>query len=88
MILVHFDVDAVDSADFPLADFPHHNEGQSLSEALACLSIFCASPKCGGLVLTEVNPDHDVDGSMLSTFTQLLVKALTDAICTQKSSVT
>ena len=79
VILVHFDVDAIDSADFPLADFPHHNEGQSLSEALACLSIFCASPKCGGLVLTEVNPDHDVDGSMLSTFIQLLVKALTEA---------
>lgn len=79
VILVHFDVDAIDSADFPLADFPHHNEGQSLSEALACLSIFCSSPKCGGLVLTEVNPDHDVDGSMLSTFIQLLVKALTEA---------
>jgi len=66
-------------ADFPLADFPHHNEGQSLSQALACLKIFCSSPKCGGLVLTEVNPDHDVDGSMVSTFTQLLVKALTEA---------
>jgi arginase len=79
VVLVHFDVDAIDSADFPLADFPHHNEGQSLAEALACLSIFCASPKCGGLVLTEVNPDHDVDGTMVPTFTQLLVKALTDA---------
>ena len=79
VLLVHFDVDAIDSADFPLADFPHHNEGQSLSQALACLSIFCSSPKCGGLVLTEVNPDHDVDGSMISTFAQLLVKALTDA---------
>lgn len=79
VVLVHFDVDSIDSADFPLADFPHHNEGQSLSEALACLRIFCSSPKCGGLVLTEVNPDHDVDGSMVPTFTQLLVKALTDA---------
>jgi len=65
--------------DFPVADFPHHNEGQSLSEAIACLRIFCASPKCGGLVLTEVNPDHDVDGAMVPTFTQLLVKVLTDA---------
>lgn len=77
VMLVHFDVDSIDSADFPLADFPHHNEGQSLSEAFACLSVFCSSPKCGGLVLTEVNPDHDVDGSMLSTLTQLLVKTLT-----------
>jgi arginase len=24
VLLVHFDVDAIDSADFPLADFPHH----------------------------------------------------------------
>jgi arginase len=79
MVLVHFDVDAIDSADFPLADFPHHNEGQSLSEALECFRIFCSSPKCGGLVLTEVNPDHDVDGSMVPTFTRLLVKALTEA---------
>jgi len=78
MVLVHFDVDAIDSADFPLADFPHHNEGQSLSEALECFRIFCASPKCGGLVVTEVNPDHDVDGSMVPTFTRLLVKALTE----------
>jgi arginase len=76
-ILVHFDVDSIDSADFPLADFPHHNEGQSLIEALECLAVFCSSPKCSGLVLTEVNPDHDVDGSMLRTFTQLLVKAVT-----------
>jgi hypothetical protein len=30
-------------------------------------------------VLTEVNPDHDVDGSMVPTFTRLLVKALTEA---------
>jgi arginase len=79
VVLVHFDVDSIDSADFPLADFPHHNEGQSLSEALECLRIFCASPKCGGLVVTEVNPDHDVDGSMVPTFTRLLVKALTEA---------
>jgi len=79
VVLVHFDVDSIDSTDFPLADFPHHNEGQSLSQALACLKIFCSSPKCGGLVLTEVNPDHDVDGSMVSTFTQLLVKSLTEA---------
>lgn len=79
MVLVHFDVDSIDSADFPLGDFPHHNEGQSLSEALECLRIFCSSPKCGGLVLTEVNPDHDVDGSMMPTFTRLLVKALTEA---------
>jgi arginase len=77
VVLVHFDVDSIDSADFPLADFPHHNQGLPLSDALECLRIFRSSPKCGGLVLTEINPDHDVDGSMVPTFTQLLIKTLT-----------
>lgn len=79
VVLVHFDVDAIDSADCPLANFPHHNLGLSLTDALECLTIFCASPKCGGLVLTELNPDHDGDGSLVPTFTRLLVKALTAA---------
>ena len=78
VVLVHFDVDSIDSADFPLGDFPHHNQGLPLTDALDCLKIFCSSPKCGGLVLTEVNPDHDVDGSMIPTFTRLLVKALAE----------
>lgn len=76
VVLVHFDVDSIDSADFPLADFPHHNEGQSLSDALACLNVFCSGQKCGGLVVTEINPDHDIDGSLVPTFTRLLVEAL------------
>ena len=75
-MLVHFDVDAIDSSDFPLADFPHHNEGQSLSDAFVCLKVFCSSKKCGGLVLTEVNPDHDGDGTLLPTYIRLLVQAL------------
>lgn len=78
VVLVHFDVDSIDSADFPLADFPHHNQGMPLSDALDCLRVFLSSPKCGGLVLTEVNPDHDVDGSMVPTLTRLLVKAMTE----------
>jgi arginase len=68
---------AIQSADCPLANFPHHNQGLPLSEALACLRIFCASAKCGGIVLTELNPDPDGDGSLVPIFTRLLVKALT-----------
>jgi arginase len=55
-VLVHFDVDSIDSADFPLADFPHHNQGMPLSDALDCLRVFLSSPKCGGLVLTDASP--------------------------------
>ncbi len=77
-VLVHFDVDVIDSADSPLANFPFHNMGMSLSEALTCLNVFCSSPKCAGLVLTELNPDHDGDGTLVPTFTRLLIEALTE----------
>lgn len=76
VVVVHFDVDVIDSADWPLANWPHHNEGLPLSEALACLNVFCDSPKCGGIVITEHNPDHDGDGTAAPVFTALLTKAL------------
>jgi arginase len=63
-VLVHFDVDVVDSGDLPLANFPHFGQGFGLADALACLEVFLASPKLGGLVVTEVNPDHDPDGQL------------------------
>lgn len=62
--------------EIELANFPHHNVGLLRSEAFECLDVFCASPKCAGLVLTELNPDHDGDGSLVPTFTRLLVQAL------------
>ena len=33
-IVVHFDVDAVDSAGLPLANYPHHGEGLTLGTAV------------------------------------------------------
>lgn len=65
LVLVHFDIDAVDSTDLPLANYPHFNFGQPLDSALQCLAAFCASDKFAGLVITEVNPDHDADGTLL-----------------------
>jgi hypothetical protein len=43
----------------PLANFPHFNLGQPFDSAMMCLAMFCGSSKFGGLVVTEVNPDHD-----------------------------
>ena len=60
-VIVHFDVDVLDTGPFPLANFPHF-AGLSLEEAAACLGIFCRSRKLAGLVVTEVNPDHDPGG--------------------------
>jgi arginase family enzyme len=75
-LLVHFDVDAIDSTDYPLANFPQFNLGQPFDSAMTCLATFCGSSKLGGLVVTEVNPDHDADGSLLAQLVNGIVAAL------------
>jgi arginase len=75
-VVVHFDVDVVDSGDLPLANFPHFGQGLTLADALACLEVFLGSAKLGGLVVTEVNPDHDPDGRQLGRLVDGLVGAL------------
>jgi arginase len=63
-VLVHFDIDVIDSTEFPLADFPHFNQGLGYTDALACLRVFCQHESFGGLVITEVNPHRDPDGRL------------------------
>jgi arginase len=76
--VVHFDVDVLDFVDFPVADVPHINAGLTLQAALACLSVFAASPRFGGLVITEFNPDHDdEEGSLAAAFVRGVTGALT-----------
>jgi arginase len=67
-ILVHFDVDVIDSGDLPLGNFPHYDSGVRLQDALGCLRALRAHPRFAGLVLTEVNPTHDADGSLLRRY--------------------
>jgi arginase len=55
--LVHFDVDVLDFLDCPLADIPE-DRGLLLADAMTCLGVFATSPLFGGLVVTELNPDH------------------------------
>jgi arginase len=66
-VVVHFDVDVVDSGDLPLANLPHFGQELTLAEALACLEVVLASASWAALVVTEVNPDHDPDGGRLVT---------------------
>jgi arginase len=75
-ILVHFDVDAVDSADLPLANYPHHGKGLTFDAAMTVLRELCASPAFAGLVLTEVNPTHDPGGALLSRYADGVASAL------------
>jgi arginase len=75
-IMVHFDVDAVDSADLPLANYPHHGKGLTFNTAMTVLRELCASPAFAGLVLTEVNPTHDPGGELLGRYVDGVAAAL------------
>jgi arginase len=72
---VHLDVDVLHTGLFPLANFPHF-AGLTLEQASVCLDEFTGGEKFGGLVITEVNPDHDPDGQLIRALTRVVVGAL------------
>jgi len=76
--LVHLDVDVLHTGLFPLANFPHF-AGLTLEEAGTCLNEFTSGEKFGGLVITEVNPDHDPSGQLLATLARTVAGALAAA---------
>ena len=73
--LLHLDVDVLDSGSFPLANFPHFG-GLALPDVMTCLARFTASPRLAGIVVTEVNPDHDPEGRLLRELVDSLVGCL------------
>jgi arginase len=75
-VVIHFDVDLIDSGDLPLGNFPHYGSGVTLEDAVTCLRVLRCHPSFGGLVLTEVNPTHDGDGSLLSRYVDAIVAVL------------
>ncbi len=75
-LIVHFDVDAVDGRDLPLANFPHYGTGVSLDAARQVLSVLCAAPRLSAVVLTEVNPSYDPDGDSLDRYSDAVSGAL------------
>jgi arginase len=73
--LVHLDVDVLHTGLFPLANFPHF-AGLTLDQVGVCLNEFARGEKFGGLVITEVNPDHDPGGELLATLASTVAGAL------------
>jgi arginase len=74
-IVVHFDVDVIDSAEMPLSNWPHY-DALSFGDAMRCLRVFVGSPKLAALVVTEINPDHDPDGLLVAQFIDAFADAL------------
>ena len=75
-LIVHFDVDAVDSGDLPLANFPHYGTGVPLAVARQVLSVLFAAPALSTVVLTEVNPSYDPSGDSLDRYLEGVTGAL------------
>lgn len=73
-VLIHFDVDVIDSGMFPLANYPHY-EGLRFREAMDVMEVLVQSRKLAGLVITEVNPNNDPYGLMVKALVDGLVKA-------------
>src|ERR1700682_961873 len=74
-IAVHFDVDVMDSAEIPLADWPHY-DALSFGDAMRCLRVFVGSRKLAALVVTEINPDNDPDGLLVRQFIDAFAEAM------------
>jgi arginase len=73
--LVHLDVDVLHTGLFPIANFPHF-AGLTLDQVGVCLNEFTSSPSFAGLVITEVNPDHDPDGRLIAALARVVASAL------------
>jgi arginase len=79
-VVLHFDVDAVDSGDLPLANYPHYGTGVTLDQAGDVLRVAAAAPDLAAIVLTEVNPSHDPDGGQVQRYVTTVGDALSTAL--------
>ena len=79
-VVVHFDVDTIDSRDLPLANFPHYALGIPLATAGAVLPDFYAGPDLRAAVFTEVNPSYEPSGRSLSRYVDTVAGALATAL--------
>ncbi len=74
--VVHFDVDAVDSTDLPLAEYPHFNTGVSLDTAARILEHLCDTSNLTAVVVTEANPRKDPGGVHMQRLSHIIAAAL------------
>jgi len=79
-LVVHFDVDTIDSADLPLANYPHYGTGVSLPVAMEVLEGLVAMPGVRALTLTEVNPTYDPGGAELERYVHAVADAVLGAL--------
>lgn len=77
-IMLHFDIDVIDSTEFPLANYPHYNEGLPYETAMESISLLFRNEHVSALVLTEVNPLKDQNLGLLDKLTDRLVEIVNE----------
>jgi arginase len=75
-LIVHFDVDVVDSTDLPLGQFPHFNQGVSLADAVEVLVVLAGAPDVLAIIITEINPGNDPEGIHVRRLADGIIEAL------------
>ena len=78
VIVVHLDVDSIDPRMFPLANVPNYT-GIDFDQMMQALGVILGSEKVGGLVIAEVNPDHDPGLKMTKQLVGVIVAGLKEA---------
>ena len=78
-IIVHLDVDAIDATRFPLANVPQRT-GADFLKIMAAMKVFLSNSQVCGLVIAEVNPDHDPGLKMTTRLADELTKGLKERL--------
>jgi arginase len=73
--VLHFDVDVINSEEFPWTNFPGAG-GLSLSEVRDALRVFVSQANLAALVVAGYNPDLDADGGGARKLIDLLADVL------------
>lgn len=82
-VALHFDVDAVDSRDLALGNFPHYGTGARLAVAGQVLQTLLTVPGPASLTLTEVSPTHDQPSKLIERYLDTVVAALGNGLARQ-----
>ena len=85
--ILHFDVDVINSDEFPWTDFPGAG-GLRLGEAREALRVFAGQPNLAALVVAGYNPDLDPEGAGARRLMDLLTEALSVRTETQPAATT
>jgi arginase family enzyme len=75
IILLHFNVDVIDSGTFPLANYPIPG-GLSFEQAMAALEDFLMREQLYAVFVTGANPLNDPDGKMVEKLVDGIVEAI------------